>query len=570
MAASLVSVAGFVGTDTAQAGTATIFSCKAPDGTPADTDGWTVGTSGGHYITAIDRCPGEGLILDMWGAWNHAFAQQATATFQAPANTRIKRVEGHRTIVTGVGTPNAWPEYLFTIGSEHVALHGANVSIGDPNQALSGANKFPPIATNAEHLTFTVHCVGHGQPCATSPVPLARAVITQMTIDLEHNDSPVVEWARGDLFTKKRPLSAVESMKFRATSRGLGIFRLHLYKKDGAQLTHIDTTQAIDSNDGKCVPIQLQAQEGQAPHHAWRNLKPCKPTVESTYEIDTNRIGDGQHTLILKVEDATGNMSVVDSGKVTVKNRPDPPPPPPAASPSSVSGSGLFSPHVHINLPGTPNGVNSCPSAHVVGGFRGRLPLRLGQGVDFSGRLVCLSNGLPIQGATLVVSSHNERGPARASTRTVRTDASGAFVTRFGAGPSRAVRVDYLMSHGDPRALASLSTVLRVQPKVNMRMNVRRVRRGKRRVPQELTWSGRVMGGHIPAGGVPLKVQWRSKSGWKTFTEFRTNSNGKFRHAYPIRQARPWQFRIVVPGDVADYPFTNGQSQVVKLNVRGR
>ena len=74
-----------------------------------------------------------------------------------------------------------------------------------------------------------------------------------------------------------------------------------------------------------------------------------------------------------------------------------------------------------------------------------------------------------------------------------------------------------------------------------------------------ITFRGTISGGHEPAGGLPLELQYREGSRWMTYTIVRTDSRSDsyvFRYTFRrTTQAITYTFRLVIAGGVAGYPF---------------
>jgi hypothetical protein len=84
-------------------------------------------------------------------------------------------------------------------------------------------------------------------------------------------------------------------------------------------------------------------------------------------------------------------------------------------------------------------------------------------------------------------------------------------------------------------------------------------------VGRSIRFSGRLLGGPVPAGGKPLVLEARSPRGaWLEFDVIRSDARGRFHAGYRFKFAGPahYQFRVLCEAE-ADYPFATGASNVV-------
>jgi hypothetical protein len=89
-------------------------------------------------------------------------------------------------------------------------------------------------------------------------------------------------------------------------------------------------------------------------------------------------------------------------------------------------------------------------------------------------------------------------------------------------------------------------------------------------VGRTIRFSGRLLGGHVPAGGKPVILEARSaRGGWLEFRVVRSDAHGRFRAGYRFRFPGPatYEFRVLCEAE-ADYPFARGASNVVRVHER--
>lgn len=204
---------------------------------------------------------------------------------------------------------------------------------------------------------------------------------------------------------------------------------------------------------------------------------------------------------------------------------------------------------------GAANGSGACGAARLAarigGGVRERVAL--GEGATVSGELDC--NGAPIAGASVELDLEPASGPTAAVHAEVQTGPDGTFSYAVASGPSRDITVSYSAFAGasEPTALATLA--LLVTPRVTLSITPRRTTNG-----HTMTLSGRVLGGYIERGGLPLEVEYREGRRWMIYTEILANAaTGHFRWRYTFARTTrsiDYTFRVVIPATgIAGYPY---------------
>ncbi len=135
--------------------------------------------------------------------------------------------------------------------------------------------------------------------------------------------------------------------------------------------------------------------------------------------------------------------------------------------------------------------------------------------VTFEQRLRGRTAWRRVCGRRTVVVAGSPSAPPPAPRARSATDAGGRVRLRLRPGPSRTVRARFA---GDARLLpARASVVLRAKARVRLRAVPPAVRAGA-----TVSFRGRLLGGHLPAGGKVVDVQARVGAGWRTFATVRT------------------------------------------------
>jgi hypothetical protein len=192
-----------------------------------------------------------------------------------------------------------------------------------------------------------------------------------------------------------------------------------------------------------------------------------------------------------------------------------------------------------------------------------------GRGTAFGGRLAS-ATGAPLAGLPVVVTETFAAGADPASRETVaRTGADGTFLVRLAPGPSRRVEARFagsrLLSGSGGRA-----AWFGVRSSIRLRASAATAVIGG--APIEFT--GRVggLGTSIPAGGMPVELQFRLPgSPWREFRTVQTDAAGRFRYSYAFtdddsRGVR-FQFRAHLP-ELHGWPYEPAASRPVLVTGR--
>jgi hypothetical protein len=143
----------------------------------------------------------------------------------------------------------------------------------------------------------------------------------------------------------------------------------------------------------------------------------------------------------------------------------------------------------------------------------------------------------------------------------VRTDAAGRARIRLSAGPSRTVRADFA---GDDLLLPATARAA-----IRTRARLRLTAPPAARPGGTVRFRGRLLGGHLPAGGKVVELQARVDRRWRTFETVRTDRRGRVRRTHrftPASSGRTYRFRLLARRESA-YPFETGWSQTVAVRI---
>jgi len=183
----------------------------------------------------------------------------------------------------------------------------------------------------------------------------------------------------------------------------------------------------------------------------------------------------------------------------------------------------------------------------------------------FVSGVVTTHTGRPVAGTVLSLLARARSDFMLQPMETLLTDQQGRFSYRLPAGPSRVLR----FAHGGDSVLlpAALDGSTLVPAAVTLAASRSLLRNG-----QAVLFSGRLLGGHVPAGGRTVALQAFFRGAWRTFATPRTNSIGGWRHLYRFGATRTrtvYRFRVVIPRE-AGHPFETGYSRVIAVTVLGR
>jgi len=539
---------------TATAGQFHVYSCRTPSGEPAPTDGWS-GSVAGAYSFAEDTCqqPGGALSAGLGDQPpRKSDTDLATWTFDAPVGDRITGATLWRAGDADGGVlANAAYEFWF-VGPEN--LEGPSTvfdecgqpecatGLGTIGQPMAPDNRVDVPGPNlGAHLYMKAGCVGTpGNPCKQgTPDPNGYAAVVYLyaaDFVLEQEAGPSASDVGGELASAST-VSGTSDVTFDATDPGSGVYEA-VFTVDG----QVVERSVVNENDGRCKNVG-ETTDGLA---AFLYLQPCAASVNADAGLDTTKLSNGSHHVLVSVIDAAGNSAPVLDREIAVANSTQP------GAPAVV---------------GPANGSNASTHARLVLNWKGtrkeRLTSGYGRAQTISGRLTSL-DGESIGGAQIDLLAT----PTYAGARAVRmtspvTDAGGRFTVRLPAGvSSRTLRFAYRSHLGEATPAATGTLALSVH--AGLLLNVAPHTAS---VGSSIFFRGRLRGGPIPADGKHLVLEARSPDGpWIEFDVVRSDGRGGYRASYRFKFPGPadYQFRVLCEAE-ADYPFAAGSSNVVDV-----
>lgn len=573
----------------ADAQTYDVWSCRAPDGSPAivrdDGGGWVPRTAlndGGGSNTTDDACPASGgLELEHARSGSQPIGSASGLQFVAPEKTEIVRydlaAQGRlRGTRSGHGASHGFlsirqslaaggfSEALFIEGQQHSLSEFGDVSIAPT--VFSG-----PGAPGGSDLIVWVGCLGdEGDRCFALPEgPPAVLTMSRTTITLRDTEAPVVTSVQGDAVNAGVWPRTGVAMTVAATDRGGGVLRVGVEIDGGEPQWH-----AVAGAPCRIWPGTTRA---------FVAPKPCPSTSSTPLAIPTADLAAGVHTVRVVVEDAAGNQTTaygpvskrvsnaVGPGGDAVGPDPSEVPPPTTLQDTATAAADLLAARTAAaNDPGPLNGAPASGSVRLGVRWEGTAStlrkVRYGQRPVLRGQLTT-TDGRPVRDAAIrvgVVQDH--RSAQRVEHQALRTDAAGGFRWRMPKGSgSRRITLAYYEHVAGTEPAASVTVRLQVAAAVRLTLDRRTARQG-----QTVRLRGSLVGRPLPKVGSVIELQARNPGRkWITFRTVRANRAGRFAAGYRFRMPGPAVFemraRVRKSGD---YPYTTGVSPHRRIVVR--
>jgi hypothetical protein len=525
----------------AVAGQYHLYSCRTPAGESAPADGWS-GSNAGPETFAKDTCaePGGALMAALRAETNRtANADSAMWTFSAPSGETLTGATLWRAgdAASGAELYAGYQYWLAGPAETNIfdscsSLNGCNEGPGEIGQPFASKNWVAAPSDLGPRLYVKASCGGLSEYACPNNAGDSNgyaAVVYVYAADLilEQPVGPTATNVSGELATNPT-VGATTDVAFSATDPGSGVYEAVFTVDD-----QVVQRNVLDENDGRCKNVG-QTTDGLP---AFLYVQPCLPSLSADVGLDTTKVSNGTHHLVVSVTDAAGNAATVLDRTITVDN-PTP--------------------------PGTPNGTNASMQATMALAWKGskkaRLTTTYGHGETIVGRLTG-PGGAPIAGAKIdVLATPAYAGARVAAMASPMTKPDGRFAVQIPAGvSSRSLRFEYSSTIGSSPAVAKTLT-LTVRAGVTLRIAPRVASVGR-----SIYFSGHLRGRPVPSGGKLLVLEARSPGGtWLEFDVVRSDAKGRYHASYRFKFAGPakYQFRVLCEAE-ADYPFATGSSRVM-------
>lgn len=489
-----------------------VHACRLPNGAAAPAHGWSATTGA---IASID-CPG-GKMTVRTPPGTHSPGWRHGLTFSAPPGTNIagfrRHVEVRIVQNLGGGPPPWWWNYF-----------EAGTVVGEDQLTGLRASSNPrpydddfeyPLEQRFSRVQFSLECAD-AQNAGACQDNGSSFSLRRIAVQLDDTRPPTVLSSAGSLLATTSPQRGERHLELKLRDVGSGLYRVRV-DVDGERLSELP----IDENQGVCKsPFVLPV--------------PCKLAATVDVPVDTTRLAEGRHTILVRVFDATGvNAAAVGPVSILVDNEPDPP----------------------------PRGTSACPQRNVAT-VRSRLKakvVRLGRSALIVGRV---SARRPLSGARMGVI---DNPLLNGRPRLVRVGRGGRFRIRL--RPRQSTKIQpILVSAGGVAQACGKPHVLNVRAGVRFAASPRQLRNG-----ESIRMTGRVSGRGIPRQGKSVAIQARARgaASWTNVTLLRSDSLGRFHFAYRFRktfQLTTYEFRAVAPRQ-RGYPYFRGWSLVRRATV---
>jgi hypothetical protein len=194
----------------------------------------------------------------------------------------------------------------------------------------------------------------------------------------------------------------------------------------------------------------------------------------------------------------------------------------------------------------------------------GRAHVPFGQRVRVSGQLVD-AGGAPIADAeVLVLQMPHLDGSRFSPLASLRTSAGGRFSYIAAPGPSRTLLLRYPGTSTVRPATREVTLLVAASSTIGVSQHF--ALNG-----ETVTFSGRLRGGSVPAGGKLVELQARVRGRWRTFATTEADGRGAWSYDYRFdgtRGRQVYSFRARVPHE-GTYPYEIGRSRRVRVTVVG-
>jgi hypothetical protein len=569
------------------AGVYHFYSCRIPYGSQAgepapvqvaagegeEAGRWSKAVSG-TGTAAADTCgtPEGALSAELAASREHSNLDDATWLFAAPAGEKIVGGSklwrsGNADGGSGYGLWFASPNNVFSasnlFGPSCVYNAGCHSGIGSSSVRLGANNQVEVSAENvpSSHLYINASCSSASCPSSGGDEQGHAVVVYVYATDiaLEQQSAPVVSGVSGELATAAS-LSGEASLDFHAEDSGSGVY-LTKVSVDGKPLE----SQVVDPTE-LCREASVPAED----EPAFLSAQPCPASANGHVSLDTTKLVDGAHRLLVEVTDAAGNPTTVLERTIEVANGvAGGAPLSGGASTASLLQTGATAGSSLLKPNGVPASAHATIAARWVVRRRGRhgvhglrLTGRFGDPETIAGRLTGRA-GEAIADAEIAVSLRRRYGGApTVALSDVRTDRQGRFTVHVSRGSSsEQLSLTYSPTLGGV-PVASKSLSLLVPAGVLLHVTPRSVAVG-----QTIELAGRVLGGPIPSGGKQVVLEARSiHTRWLQFLVLRTDRRGRFRGSHRFRLPGPvrYWFRAICPQE-ADFPYATGSSRSMSV-----
>ncbi len=539
----------------AAAGTFTALTCHDSAGDGVGTQGWSVGSATGQYITYSANCANGsqgwfGLGMGPNPTANYYNGDGNTMTYSVPTglsiisySLQLHAFGGPCTIQSGQCADGFGDVYVNHTGQSDPNYDYRNLGYGAQETTVSVGG-----LSGVNYVNVGVGCdpgqdLSYPCPGSNSGGPEAEALVSSGSFTLHDSTVPSVANVSGSLIAQG-VLSGTDTISFTASDSGGGVYSATVLV-DGQQVVR----EVPNTNEGVCANLTPSS-----PTMTFTSPQPCPSAENISIPVNTSKLSAGQHHLQVTIEDAAGEEATAYDGLITV------------GGPSSGSP-GVIGPGSPAALRGAPNGTNASDQAKLTARWartpKTALTEHYGAREHITGTLTTTA-GQPITGALLdVYATPDYQGAHPQSLGTTQTSATGAWTLTLPATISSATLSFAYRSHvNDTVAVATVALKLSVHAGLTLHVAPRVTSVGRK-----IYFSGTLHGAPIPSGGKQLVLEASSGAEWIQFDTIGTDAKGRYHASYRFKFPGPvtYHFRVVSPYE-SNFPFLDGISNKVAIH----
>ena len=303
-----------VGAANSDADQMTVFTCHDPAGNAVGNDGWTILRTSDNDMVAANSCAGDGAgAMELELAANPSGYSNGAGiewSFSAPSWASIAsydlQVAGSYAI-GGTGASGVGQAFIDAPDESDPIYDYRNLGAGPVG--ASAVNRTPPDPVSG--IVVNASCDGQDGPCP-SAVPISHIDISSATLVLDDSTTPTVSDMSGSLVSGATLRGSAE-VDFNAADSGPGVYSGQLIVDGQPQPAVI-----LNTNNGWCQNLG-QTNDGT---RSFAHPEPCAQSTSGSLTLDTASLPDGQHTLKLVVDDASGDATTAYDGTITTNNAP--------------------------------------------------------------------------------------------------------------------------------------------------------------------------------------------------------------------------------------------------------
>jgi hypothetical protein len=299
-------------TANAHADQMTVFSCHDPTGNAVGHDGWSIQRTNDSFMTAADNCGagGQGSMVADLGA-NPAGYQNFARTewvFIAPSWATIASYTLQLPDSYTINTTAGQGQVFVDASDESDPIYDYR-NLGGGSWGAATVSRTPPAPVS--QVTVDASCDGYDGPCPAG-AHIAHVDLTAATLLLNDPTAPSVSNLAGPLVSGT-PLRGTAEVSFNAQDSGPGVYSSWPVIDGQTQPAVV-----LNSNNGWCQNLG-QTSNGT---RSFAHPDPCPQSTSASLTLDTTGLPDGQHTLKIMVDDASGNTTTAYNATITTNNAP--------------------------------------------------------------------------------------------------------------------------------------------------------------------------------------------------------------------------------------------------------